>query len=376
MLSLKSGLHLSLGIFGAIAIAVGCSASGATDDGDPMLEHSPTDPAKDAGPTKKLQAPNKEAGASSSSSSGSTGDDDDTTGGDDDDGGASSSSSSSSSGSAGDAGTDAGKKAPEVGDTCTTIDEKFARTCGHCGKQEAVCASTSTGDLAVTDYGPCGGETGACAAGETAACGKCGTKTCGNTCGWGSCKNEGVCKPGVVIHDSAGCPTPGTYRSRTCADTCSFGSFSACESPEIVVPAQGQTVSQQWELSTAVKGKRPSTCKKSASLTPVTGLPIPLRNPNATEATVQIWHSSAGSSVDTVIATYANNPSTDDDFKTCMTEPQDSCTQLNDICAVDGSGSWGGVDNVKVPANSTIWIYSSGWTASTTGKFVLNVKTK
>ena len=99
-------------------------------------------------------------------------------------------------------------------------------------------------------------------------------------------------------------------------------------------------------------------------------------NTSSTDAVVQIWHSSAGTSVDTVIGTYATAPFTDDDYKNCMTEPQDSCGQLDDICSANGSGSWGGVDNVKVPANGAIYIYSSGWTTATTGKFILNVKTK
>jgi hypothetical protein len=369
MLSLKSGMAASLGVLGALAIAVGCAGS-TTDDGDPVLSGSPTDPA-DAGSSKKLAPP-----ASSSSSSSSGGADE----GDDDDdslGGPSEGGSSSSSSGAVDAGKDSGPGAPEAGDSCSTQDQKFTRTCGHCGKQEAICAQTRTGSLSVTDYGPCSGESGVCSAGDTQPCGKCGTQTCGSTCGWGSCKNEGVCRPGLITHDTAGCPTPGTYRSKTCDDTCNFGSFSQCEAPALTVPPPGQTSSTQWELTTSIIGKRPSSCKKSASLTSVTGLPIPLTNTGSTDAVVTIWHTSAGTSVDTVIATYDTNPTTDDDFKACKTEPVDGCSIVpSSTCTVDGSGSFAGVDNVKVPANSTIIIYSSGWTNTTTGKFVLTVKTK
>jgi hypothetical protein len=377
MLSFKTGLHLCLGLFGAIAVAVGCAAS-PTDDGDPASGSLPTDPAKQdagAGPSKKLNAPNKDGGSSSSSSSSGGGDDDDTIGGPDDDGGSTGSSSSSSSGSV-DAGMDSGPTAPEAGDSCTTQDQLYTRVCGFCGKQQAICTTNRTGALQVSDYGPCGSESGVCKTGDTQPCGKCGTKTCSSTCGWGTCKNEGVCKPGVVTHDSVGCPTVGTYRSKTCDDTCNYGNYSACEAPDLVVPPQGQTISGQWELTTASKGKRPSACKKTATLTPVTGFSIPLHNNSSTDAVVQIWHTSAGTSLDTVVATYPMNPMSDDDFRACLTEPQDGCSQLNDICTVDGSGSFAGVDNVKVPANSTIWIYSSGWLNTTTGKFVLNVKTK
>lgn len=376
MLSLKSGLHLSVGVFAAIAIAVGCA--GSTDDGgDLASDKKPTDPAKvDAGGTsKKLEAPNKDGGKANaaSSSSGSSDDDDDVIGGPDDDGGASSSSSSSSSSSGA---VDAGPPAPESGTSCSVQDELYTKTCGMCGKQQAICTTNRTGDLKVSDYGPCGGQpaTAVCSAGDSQPCGNCGTKACGASCTWGSCKNEGVCKPGTISHDSAGCSEAGTYRSKTCEDTCSFGFLGACE--DIVVPPQGQTISSQWELSTSSLGKRPSSCKKTATLTSVTGFSLRLRNTGSTDATVQIWHSSAGTSVDTVIATYANSPHTDDDFKACATEPQDSCDQLNNICSANGSGSWGGVDNVKVPANGAIYIYSSGWTNNTTGKFVLNVKTK
>ncbi|MFO0743354.1 MAG: hypothetical protein U0270_46215 [Labilithrix sp.] len=380
MLSVKPGLPISLGIFGAIAIAVGCSASGA-DDGDLTTDPpAHTDPAKqDAGaPTKKVGAPSKEAGVSSSSSSGGSvdGDDDDDWIGGTEDGGTSSSSSSSGGSGPVDAGVDSGP-APDEGASCTTQDTLFTRVCGHCGKQQAICTTNRVGDLKVSEYGPCGGETGVCSTGETQACGKCGTKTCSGTCGWGQCKNEGVCKPGVITHETAGCATVGTYREKACDDTCNFGSFSQCKEPAITVPAQGQVSMTQWELTSAMKAQRPSQCKKTTSLSPATGLAIPLTNPGSTDVTVQIWHSAVNSQgLDTVVATYTNKPSTDSDYKACYTEPQDSCNQLQDICAADGGSGFGGVDNVKVPANSTIWIMNLGWTASTVGKFVLNVKTK
>lgn len=379
MLSFKSGLHFSVALFGAIAVAVGCSTS-VPDDGDPVLDPSGhTDPTKDAGgggPSKKLEAPKTDGGGSSSTSSGDVAGDDD----DDDDwiGGSTSSSSSSSSGGAGsvDAGVDAGP-APETGDTCGTQDELFTRTCGFCGKQQAICTTNRVGALKVSNYGPCGGESGVCAAGATQPCGKCGTKTCSNTCGWGTCKNEGQCKPGVITHDTVGCPTVGTYRSKACDDTCNFGSFSACESPEIIVPPQGQTSMTQWELTTSMKVKRPAACKKTTNLAAATGLPIPLRNTSNADVTVQIWHSAVnGASLDTAVSTYPINPSTDDEYKACSTEPQDGCSQLQNICTVDGGSGFGGVDNVTVPANSTIWIMSFGWNSGVAGKFVLNVKTK
>ncbi len=147
------------------------------------------------------------------------------------------------------------------------------------------------------------------------------------------------------------------------------------------MPPQGQTVSGQWEITSAIKAMRPAgstgACKKTANLNPVYAMPIPLKNTGSTDAIVQIWHSSAtGTGFDSVVTTYANKPVADADYKACMTEPQDNCSQLSDICNADGGGGWGGVDNVKVPANSTIWIYSTGWSTSGVGKFVLNVKTK
>ncbi|CAN5823548.1 hypothetical protein BH11MYX4_BH11MYX4_39750 [soil metagenome] len=126
-----------------------------------------------------------------------------------------------------DAGKDAGPPAPVPGSACKTLDEISSRTCGKCGKQEAICVTGDAG-LFWSEYGPCEGELGACLPGATLACGNCGTQTCSSFCGWGTCTGQPVnsCAPGAIEHTTAGCPTSG-FRSRTCAATCTWSSYSA-----------------------------------------------------------------------------------------------------------------------------------------------------
>jgi alpha-tubulin suppressor-like RCC1 family protein len=126
-----------------------------------------------------------------------------------------------------DAGKDAGPPAPVPGTACKTLDVIASRTCGKCGKQEAICMSGDSG-LVWSEYGPCEGEAGTCLPGTTLACGNCGTQTCTQFCGWGACTGQPVnsCSPGAIEHTTAGCPTTGT-RSRTCSATCTWQSYSA-----------------------------------------------------------------------------------------------------------------------------------------------------
>lgn len=242
----------------------------------------------------------------------------------------------------------------------------------------------------VSNYGPCTGESTsatACLAGAQEDCGNCGKRTCSNTCGWGSCQNQGVCRKGTIQHDNAGCPVPGTWRSQTCTDTCGWSSLSAsqCEEPTVVLPAVGDTSSTIWELKTTQTGKRAKSCKRTADLTKVTVFPVALKNPTNTDAVVAIWNSTpvplSTTSFDTTITTYLRDtpPTTDEEYRACYTEYADSCqSSLQGICTADGglTAEWAGVDNVTVPANSTLIVVTAGWTDLVKGKFVLNVKTK
>jgi alpha-tubulin suppressor-like RCC1 family protein len=134
-----------------------------------------------------------------------------------------------------DAGKDAGPPAPQPGTACAVQDQIAPRSCGKCGKQEAICGPTD-GGLAWSEYGPCSGELGACLPGATQACGNCGTQTCSNTCGWAACGGQPVknCSPGTVDFTTAGCATGG-FRSRSCKATCEWESYSAtCDTPKAV----------------------------------------------------------------------------------------------------------------------------------------------
>lgn len=137
-----------------------------------------------------------------------------------------------------DAGGDSGKDAsssPLPGTTCTAQDEIVSRTCGKCGQQETICQSGDKG-LAWSEYGPCGGEQGACLPGDTQPCGNCGVRTCTDTCGWGACAGQPAnsCAPGSVDFTTAGCPTSG-FKARTCSAACQWGTFSTvCDMPRAV----------------------------------------------------------------------------------------------------------------------------------------------
>lgn len=134
-----------------------------------------------------------------------------------------------------DAGDDAGPS-PEPGDACPTRNQLVTRSCGKCGKQQAVCQSDVDAGLAWSVYGPCVNEMGECVPGETMACGDCGTTTCSNLCGWGVCQNEpsNHCSPGSIGRTTAGCPSGG-FKSRSCGDTCQWSTYSlACNLPKPV----------------------------------------------------------------------------------------------------------------------------------------------
>ena len=65
-----------------------------------------------------------------------------------------------------DAGKDAGPPAPQPGTACAAQYTIVTRSCGKCGKQEAIC-QPADGGLAWSDYGPCSGELETCLPGAT-----------------------------------------------------------------------------------------------------------------------------------------------------------------------------------------------------------------
>jgi hypothetical protein len=314
MRSLKSGLLsvIFTGFCGTAAI-IGCSAEG---ESDLIEDQSATDPETDS-----TQLPPSNPGTSSGgSSSGSTG--------------------ATDGGTKKDAAKDAGPPPPEPGDPCTKVDEIFKRSCGACGKQEAVClGGGDAGGGTVSDYGVCENEVeGGCIPGTTedVACGNCGTakKTCNSYCAWStsSCTGQPTnsCKPGTVEYLTAGCPVSGSYRNRTCGATCTWGSTSTvCEEPNnpnklTIAGTVNGTVAGNYALTAAVMSKRQPTSSCGASAYLSTSLDHPyvvveVKNATTKSATISATTAGTPAEVAGVLTAYPVTlpPTTDDELKAC-----------------------------------------------------------
>jgi hypothetical protein len=367
MRSFKSGLFTFTiaGIVGMAAV-IGCSADGASDV---IEDQSPTDPGTGSSSGSSLPASNPT----------------------DDDPPKTDASTKKDASTKTDAAKDAGPPPPNPGDTCTQVDKIFSKTCGKCGKQEAICLDNGAGKLTVSDYGQCLGETGVCVPGstETAACGNCGTltKTCNNYCAWTSSTCAGQptnsCAPNSVEYTTAGCTAPNTYRSKTCGATCIWGATSpTCAEP---VNANKLTISGTlngvvngtgYQLTTSQQGKRQPlySCGASASLSTTTTHPfqiVELANPDSTKtATIKV--SMTGTPiVEVALNAYPNNlpPMTDAELKACTTSDWGY------------TSSWPDIYGVTIPPSGKIIVriqsyYQSSQTMyAATGAFGLAVTT-
>lgn len=369
MRHIKSGLlgALLAGCFGAIAV-VGCSASGETGDAaGPVADQTPT-----------------EGGGSTLPPS--SGDGDETPGATD--GGKKDAGKDSGKT---DAAKDAGAPPPNPGDACPTLDKIVSRSCGKCGKQEAICQDVG-GSLKWSDYGPCGNEIGQCTPGETQACGNCGTSTCSNSCNWGTCGGQPTnsCSPGSVRYTAAGCgATPGGYKNQTCDNACQWGNYSAtCEVPTTpnkmtIQPTVGQVRSQQWTLSTETQNKPSSSCNGTLDTfgSPVRYLPVEVTNGTAQTAKISAYHSKSptGKEVDTVIWVYDRSglPMTDSERGTCVGAVEDSCDVTGSPCGGPAL-NLAGIKDVTIPPGGKILVYSAPYSSTTDigdGTFILNLRT-
>lgn len=367
MRSLKTGLvTITLAGFVGLAAVVGCSADGTSDvTEDPG---TPTDPAASQG----TPLPPEPSGGSTSSS-GSTGTKD---------GGKTKT----------DAGFDAGPPAPKPGDPCMKVDDVFTKSCGKCGKAQAICLGTDGGTGGKwSDYGACLNETGECVPGDSQQvdCGNCGkaTKTCNNYCAWstGSCTGQPTnsCAPGTVEYSAAGCTTSGTYRNRSCATTCTWSNYSdPCSEPAIankltISTSANGTVQGSYSLTnTQVSKREPTyTCGSSAYLSTETDHPyeiIEIINPTAKTAKVDIKVTTAAVD-DSVLALYPTNlpPDTDADIKACTSADEEY------------DGSFPSLTGMTLPPNAkyiarmqSYYSTSSNFGGHTfTGSFTLQVKT-
>jgi len=369
MRSLKSGLLgcIVAGLLGTFAV-VGCSASGDTGDfGDLATDTDPTeqestgtalppssgDDDDDDTPTSKADAGKKDAGKDAGK------------------------------------GKDAGPPPPEPGDTCTTVDQTVSRSCGKCGKQQALCQEVN-GKLEWSDYGPCSGEVGTCTPGSTQACGNCGTQTCSNSCGWGTCTGQPAnsCAPGSVQYTNASC-SGGGYKNKTCSATCTWGNFSsACEIPMTpnkmtIQSTVGAVRSQQWTLSAETVEKPSTTCSGTLSGTSVRYVPVEISNPTAKVAEISAYQtkSTTGKDADLVIWVYNGNglPMTDSERGQCVGKVNDSCISgTPSPCGSTSTYNLAGIDKIAIPAGGKVLVYSGAFGASTDvgdGTFVLNIRT-
>lgn len=356
MRSLKSGLFTiaAASVLGTMMAAIGCSADGSA--GDFVQETEPTEaklPPKGENPPS-TDRPNENGGGKDASVD-----------------------------------TYVPPPPPEPGDPCTTLDEKFSKQCGKCGKQETICQATGDGGALVWQpYGPCTGEMGLCTPGTTEACGNCGTRTCTYTCNWGACGGEppNSCSPGAIEYTQAGCTTPTTYKNKTCGSNCQWGQFSAtCAEPNnpnkmTLSATVGGVVSQQWALTSANVGKSPSSCTSTASFTNnVQYVAVEVRNPTNQTAKISLYHSKApsGSEIDTEIWVYKSilPPYNDATLRACDWGVNDSCSVTGTPCGNTTSYNFAGVENVLVPPQGKVLVYSAGYSSTVTGPFMLNVRT-
>jgi hypothetical protein len=294
-----------------------------------------------------------------------------------------------------DGSADAAPILPVTGSPCAPLGAIYNKKCGLCGIQEAACEA----DGKVGNYGLCVGEVaGGCVPGTSrmSACGVCGTlpEICQSTCKFvsGACTGEvvGGCLPGSVKTTTAGCTQVGEVRSQTCGATCSYGAPGACNLPSFptltISPALGATVSADFALS-ALTDQIPviqnfDLCPEFLSSQKTSYSWVKLVNPNPTIATVSVWESRATgtlSDIDLVSAWYNTNtvPASTAERQACSVSSNDSCTDAPCVPGdYPGFINGGGADlRVVIPAGRSIFIYSAGYTSSTTGSYKLNART-
>jgi hypothetical protein len=178
-------------------------------------------------------------------------------------------------------------------------------------------------------------------------------------------------------------------RSRTCSDTCTYGSFGACYVPATDQVTASGTVggkaSGEFTLDqNTVTGRLRYTCGDDAEVgsseTPYHYIKVV--NPTASTLTVSVWTSEsdqAGApSLDTVMASYGATQPTDEASRLqCVTGVDDDC--YDDSEDTGCLGGWAGLfdddEVVTIPAGSSAFIYVAGYSEDDYGAFKLNVRT-
>jgi hypothetical protein len=259
----------------------------------------------------------------------------------------------------------AADSAPTPGTSCTTENEIARQACGFCGQKAIVCLRDDSGTKTWSEYGPCEGEHGTCAAGSTrvAACNHCGTRTetCSAACEWktsSTCSEPmgAGCSPGSVDISTAGCALPFTYRVRTCTATCAHEMFSVSCGPAPTRIEVGTTPGSTSSTIAVLTGVLPVL---STNVCPAATLSVvasayaytQIHNPSESDVTVTLSHSLAPgvSEVDSALAIYAspNAPATVAERKACVAAT--SSTKAR----------------VTIPAGATYIVYSTAERATT-----------
>ena len=301
-----------------------------------------------------------------------------------------------------DASVDVGPPPPAVGASCAKADQIFARACGACGSQEAICIKASPADATgkVSEYSACQRELlGGCVPGTLVdeSCGNCGThkKTCSKFCAFSAsaCVGEPVssCSAGTRLWTSAGC-VGGALRDRACSATCQWGNFGGCALPDfaVKVPSSvGGAANLIVQLTTSSQGKRVTgSCTAAGGATVSTtdkhGVAfVRVENPTAQSATVSAWNAQApgGAVMNTVLVGYATKPTTDDELRACEKGAGDYCPTAKVPCVDSQFGALTETTALVIPAGGsrivTITTYSPQGTAGevTEGQIAFGVRT-
>ncbi|MBX3190853.1 MAG: hypothetical protein KF819_27900 [Labilithrix sp.] len=294
---------------------------------------------------------------------------------------------------------DAGKPAPNPGDACKTLDEVFDRKCGICGNQQALCEPKPDGTAGVVSaYSPCVNElAGGCMPGtvESEACGNCGTRTrtCNMYCAWttSACTGEppGACTPTTHDYTTAGCPTAGTLRTRSCASTCTWSGYSACGALDFKLTVSGtvgNTVSAIYPLRATQAGKRLTGTCPNGTLSTTTNHPylyVEVVNPTDATLTLSAWNATApgGVVIDTLMGWYTGNvrPADDNARKACAKGIIDACPTGTPCPEYQWAGVTGANAITLPPFGSALVYfasyYAAGGTSATEGNVKLVVRT-
>jgi hypothetical protein len=289
---------------------------------------------------------------------------------------------------------DAGKPAPNPGDACKTLDEMFTRTCGICGTQKALCLAGPDGGAGVVSiYSPCENElVGGCVPGtvENEPCGNCGTRkrTCTVYCAWTAttCTGEppDACSPTAHDYTTAGCPTPGTYRTRSCGSGCAWNGFSGCGSLDFQLTVSGtvgNTVSAIYPLRKSLSDKRLTGTCPNGFLSTTTNHPyfyVELVNPTEDTLTLSAWNATApgGAVIDTLMGWYAGNvkPTDDASRKACAKGIVDSCPTGTPCPEYQWAGVTGTNAITLPPFGSALLYFASYYAAGGSSASEGNVK--